>query len=100
MKKPKPGERDAVPWAIKWREKSALDGERETLLGRYFPGLPLVPDHVAGQTVMLFKTRALARVHIRKHYAYIRQRSDLRQEPHGWKMPVAVRVSVEVREIP
>ena len=88
-----------MTWAIKWREENHLDGKVEYLVGRFCAGLPTVPNHLAGHTTMVFQTRAKARTHIKECYGYIRQRSDLYQEPHGWKMPVPVRVRVEVREI-
>ncbi len=88
-----------MTWGIKWRSENCLEGKAEHLLGRYRRGLPPVPAHMGGHTTMVFETRAEARAHIQKHFAYIRRRLDLCGEPHGWKMPQAVRVSVEVREI-
>ena len=40
------------------------------------------------------KTRREAREWIKKHYGYISERPDLQIEPHGWKMPVPVKVRV------
>lgn len=45
----------------------------------------------------LFPTRAAARAYIAKTYGYIARRPDLRAHPHGWRMPVPVRVKL-VRE--
>ena len=42
----------------------------------------------------LFRTRREAREYINEKYGYIRTRKDLRAEPHFWRMPRAVRVSV------
>jgi hypothetical protein len=42
----------------------------------------------------LFRTRREARAWIEREYGYIRRRPDLRAEPHGWRMPVAVRVEI------
>ena len=28
-------------------------------------------------------------------YGYIREREDLRKEPHGWKMPIAIKMDVK-----
>ena len=42
----------------------------------------------------LFATREQARKWIKEKFDYIRHRPDLRQPPHNWKMPVAVRVTV------
>jgi hypothetical protein len=42
----------------------------------------------------LFHTRREARLYIDEKFGYIRRRIDLRVEPHGWRMPRAVRVVV------
>ena len=42
----------------------------------------------------LFKARHLAKAWIEKRYGYIRNRRDLRQEPHGWRLPKPVRVTI------
>lgn len=73
-------------WAPKWSQANKLDGPREHLILFTNGGKPLP----------LFKTRSACRDWINKHYGYIRDRKDLRQEPHGWRVPQAVRV--EVRE--
>jgi hypothetical protein len=44
--------------------------------------------------VRLFRTRHDCRAFIEERYGYIRTRSDLRREPHGWMVPRAVRVEV------
>lgn len=49
--------------------------------------------------VALFKTRAAARKYIQEKYGYIRDRHDLRIEPHGWRVPSAVRVRVTIETI-
>ena len=69
-------------WGARWRSENRLDGQREYLLseGNGFP--------------VLFRTRAKARLWIEYHYGYIRTRPDLCADPHGWRMPVAVRVEV------
>lgn len=46
---------------------------------------------------LLFTTRSEARRYICERYGYIKTRPDLQAEPHGWKMPVPVRVAVELR---
>ena len=89
-----------MAWGIKCRSESYLDGKREHLSGRFGLGMPSVPSHLAGHKTMVFETRALARAFIDVHYGYIRKRPDLRREPHGWKMPIPVKVTVEVKEIP
>ena len=47
---------------------------------------------------VVFGTRAEARQWIGQRFGYIRYRQDLRREPHGWRMPKAVRIQVLVRE--
>lgn len=72
-------------WAIQWRENNQLDGKV-----RYFlwdKGRPL-----------LFATRKAAREYIREKWGYIKTRPDLRGEPFGWRMPVAVKVKVVLTE--
>lgn len=85
-----------MPWAIRWRENSRLDGKREWLMGRFNGDANPVPARLSGYTTMVFATRAEARAYIKDRYGYIARRSDLRTEPYGWKMPVAVRIKVSV----
>jgi len=68
-------------WGVLWRSENKLDGRREHLMGR-------------GGALPLFKTREEARTHIKQNYLYIKNRPDLRREPHGWKMPIPVRVTI------
>lgn len=39
-----------------------------------------------------------ARSFIKEKYGYIATRGDLQREPHGWRVPQAVKVSVVVQE--
>ena len=74
----------AERWAIQWYSRNRLDGEtRHFMWGCGFP--------------LLFRTREKAREYISDHYGYIRTRQDLRSEPHGWRLPRAVRVEVILR---
>lgn len=68
-------------WAALWRSENRLDGKRSYLI--YLDGYPV-----------LFKTRKEAREYIKREYGYIQSRPDLRSEPHGWKMPISVRVKI------
>jgi hypothetical protein len=68
-------------WAVLWRSNNRLDGKREWLLRE-----DCVP--------VLFATKAAAKEWIDKQYSYIRNRPDLRAEPHGWRMPIAIKVQV------
>jgi hypothetical protein len=72
-------------WAAQWRSTNRRDGPTTHLLA----GNWLTPA--------LFPTRGAARAWIEVHYGYIRSRPDLRSEPHGWRMPRAVRVRLTVR---
>jgi hypothetical protein len=68
-------------WGVKWRSDNKLDGKQEYLLS--YDCLPL-----------LFLTRDDAREYIWEKYNYIKTRKDLQEEPHGWKMPIPVKVKV------
>ena len=70
-------------WAAEWHEKSRLDGEQKHLI--YLGPLPV-----------LFRTRKKCREYIKQQYGYIAKRPDLREEPHGWRMPQAVKVKIEL----
>jgi hypothetical protein len=48
--------------------------------------------------LLLFKTRKECRSWIKGTLGYIAKRKDLRVEPHGWKVPKAVRVRVTISE--
>jgi hypothetical protein len=85
-----------MAWAIKWRSKNEIDGEREFLLGIYYS----VPKpEFMGCPKLLFRTRKAAREFIADKFGYIRKRPDLKAEPHGYKMPIPVKVSVEITEV-
>lgn len=83
--KRKIGERCSVAvgsaWACLWRSCNALDGERSHLVREN-----CVP--------VLYPTRQLMRNYIVHKFGYIASRPDLKAEPHGWKMPVPVRVTI------
>lgn len=70
-------------WGVLWLSENRLDGTTRHVM--WEAGLPL-----------LFETRREARVWIEHRHGYIRGRSDLRAEPHGWRMPRAVRVRVTI----
>lgn len=73
-------------WAILMRSRNSIDGYREYLLG--------VPDHPTH--TKLFESRTAARAFVSDAYGYIKDRPELRREPHGWKVPVVVRVVIEI----
>ena len=71
-------------WGVLWRSENKLDGKREYIMN----GDRCVP--------VLFRTKKEANKLIQKRYGHIKDRPDLRKEPHGWKMPIPVKVKVEV----
>lgn len=73
-------------WAIQHRSRNSVDGETTWLEG--------CTDE---QTrTLLFATKAAASTYIAKEHGYIARRPDLLAEPHGWTVPVPVRVTVTV----
>lgn len=70
-------------WALKLQTETKLDGVREHLICE--------PVGV----VKLFRTRKDAMLYRKHNYAYIRFRPDLRREPHCWRMPFPVHVTVQ-----
>jgi hypothetical protein len=72
-------------WSASWHSKNKLDGITEHLL--YEDCLPV-----------LFRTQREANEWIRQKYGYIAKRKDLRAEPHGWRMPKPVQVTIEARK--
>lgn len=78
--------RGPVRWAVRWRSVSRLDGVTEHWCWDYCKPA-------------LFMTRREARAYIKQEYGYIAERPDLRGEPHGWRMPRAVKVRVILEEV-
>lgn len=74
-------------WIALWRSDNKLDGHNEHPIGGTVGGPP---------GPQLFRTRRECLEMIRVRYGYIRTRPDLRAEPHGWKMPKAVRATLTV----
>lgn len=68
-------------WAAEWHSCNRLDGEKRHIL-------------YEGLFPKLFHTRAETRAYIKEKYGYIASREDLRSEPHGWKVPQAVKVKI------
>lgn len=46
----------------------------------------------------LFETKRGCQLYIKEKYGYLARRPDLRKEPHCWRMPKPVSVTVTVRE--
>ena len=72
---------EPVRWGVMWRSDSAFERRSRHLM--YENRIPL-----------MFSTRREAREWIKNNYGYISGRPDLQIEPHGWKMPVPVKVRV------
>jgi len=51
-------------------------------------------EQLASAYDVLFRTRQAAREWIKTKYGYIAERPDLQAEPHGWRMPKAVKVKI------
>ena len=79
-------EKSLVRWAIKWHSKNKLDGITE-----HFIFAKCVPK--------FFLRRKIARRYANEKYGYIKTRKDLREEPHGWRFPRAVKVRITIEEI-
>jgi len=88
-----------VPWAIKMRSENRLDGKREWFLGRYVLPITACPTQLDGHKTAVFRTRKVARQFVNDTYGHLRDRPDLRAEPHGWKPPHIVRVNIEINEV-
>lgn len=73
-------------WGLLWYSRNLLDGETRHIISRdYIPAL--------------FRTRREARAYAHERFGYIRDRADLRKEPHGWRLPSPVRLTIAVRRI-
>jgi hypothetical protein len=75
-------------WAAKWVSNNQLDGRHEHLIRDMY-----------NCNVLLFHTRAAARAFIKEKYGYIATREDLKQEPHGWQVPKAVKIEILFTEV-
>lgn len=73
-------------WAPKWSQTNELDGHREYL--------SIWHRHLGIKFPTVFTTRRECREFIDKEYGYIRERPDLRREPHCWRVPRAVKVEI------
>jgi hypothetical protein len=65
-------------WGVKWKSAES--------------------EHIMFENTLpvLFNTRAEARTWIDAKYGYIRTRKDLRTLPHRWRIPIPVKVRVEI----
>jgi len=46
---------------------------------------------------LIFRTRRECRQWINERYGYIKFRGDLRKEPHGWRLPEAVKIQITIQ---
>ena len=69
-------------WGALWRSNNRLDGKCEHII-------------IEKCRPVLFRTRRESREFIKQKYGYIAERQDLQDEPHGWKIPIPVKVKIE-----
>ena len=62
-----------------WRSKNKKDGIRRHII----------------KSDGVFYRKIDAAKYIEREYGYIRDWKNLRREPHGWRMPLPVRVRIE-----
>ena len=70
-------------WGVEWHSVSQLVGDDRHIIWN-------------DCSPLWFWTRKEARAYIKERYGYIAGRPDLRAEPHGWKMPRAVKIRITV----
>ena len=70
-----------VRWGAMWHSECRREG---------------VTEHLCFENCLpvLFVTRRACREWIYSRYGYIKTRKDLRDEPHGWRMPRPVRATI------
>jgi hypothetical protein len=73
-----------VRWAILWQSSTNL------------MGIDAISCGTSQTNIMIFHTRHEARKEIWIRFGYIKDRPDLKSEPHGWKMPKPVRIKLTV----
>lgn len=71
-------------WGVLWRSRNKRDGVTEHII--FDNCIPL-----------MYRTRQQARDTIKQRWGHLLDRGDLRAEPHGWRMPVPVRILVTVK---
>ena len=76
-----------MKWGLLWRSNNSLNGKTKRIIWNK-------------RRPLMFDTRQEARDYNTKHYGYIRERKDLRVEPHGWKYPTPVKIKVVLAEQP
>ena len=74
-------------WGIEWHSVNRLDGQQRHVMWEG-PGRPF-----------FFSTRRNARAFLKAKWGYIKERPDLQAEPHGWRIPQAVRIEVQAHAV-
>ena len=70
------------------RSDKCIDGPSERIM-------TVLPWSFWGPVV--FQTRREAREWIKQHFGYVAKRNDLRESPHGWLVPIPVKIEIETR---
>jgi hypothetical protein len=80
-------------WALEWHADSDLDGCEKWLMvmNRW--------KEDGSRRITLFETRKEAREYRDAQYGYIKDRPDLKAQPHAWKLPSVVRVRMTVERV-
>ena len=98
MKGRKMSKKTWTAWGVRWKSKNRIDGEsRQHLIGSC--GVSPIPELRGCTGALMFATKRECIQHIKQKYGYIAKRKDLRDEPHGWRMPQATRIKITVREL-
>ena len=71
-------------WVLIWHSANLVDGCTERIISN-------------NHGPLLFRTRKEARELAKLRYGYIHTRPDLRAEPHGWRLPVAVKATITIQ---
>lgn len=74
---------ETTRWGAMWYSKNKLNGIRKHII--FENCLP-----------KLFVTKKEANNFIKEKYGYIANSPDLKKEPHGWRMPKAVRMKISI----
>lgn len=75
-----------VRWSLKWYSRNYRDGITEYII--FENCLP-----------KFFLTRETARQYANEKYRYIKTRKDLKEEPHGWRFPKAIKIRITIEEL-
>ena len=82
-------------WALLENSKNIRSGYRQHFSGDW----KWSESTRSGLVTALFRTRQQARDFREERFGYLRDRPDLKAEPHGWRMPRVVKVKIIVQEV-